>query len=78
MFLRSVLPLSAVLLATLTALLFIVATPLADKPSAAFAHGVLSDYERIVAAFVAMGKQRRLVPNILAPRACHPAFHGTL
>ena len=78
MFLRNVLPLCAVLLARLTAILSFVAAPLADKSSATRAHGILSDYERVVAAIVAMGKQRHFVPDIITARACHLALYCAL
>ena len=70
--------LSAVLLAIHTAILLFVVAPLADKPSAVNAHRILANYEGVVAAFVAIGKQHRLVPDIIAPRACHLALYSSL
>ena len=72
------LPLSAVLLATLTAILLFEVAPLADKPSAVNTHRILSNYKGVVVAFVTMGKQRRLVSDMITPCASHLAFHGTL
>jgi hypothetical protein len=78
MFLGSMPPLSAGLLAALTAILFFGVAPLADKPSTVNAHRILANDERVVAAFVTMSKQRYFIPDLIAPCACHLALYGSL